>query len=273
MDAFPRTWLVIRSTCVWIFVYLGAKFMKHFASRSLTTVLALGLGLTSYSISSLAQDQTAPDPAVVKRPAKPARAQRAAKAPAPKATPTVPPANPQSAPPAPVAAATPGTVANRVMGRSAPGAPASSAVAADPRSPVALQGVGTFHGAGGWTLTAYGCFRTGTRLLCDFDAAPPRNHQVNANAFSRWVNLVDDGGKITGAHNAFFQATDGSQLNVAYAATDSPVRLFLEYDNVPANFTTVSLVHGRDRIQSVPVTAVNPTPPAGTAPATAKAPN
>src|SRR6202142_2667889 len=45
--------------------------------------------------------------------------------------------------------------------------PGSSA--GDPRAPVAGQGLGTFLWPGGWTLTAYGCFRTGNRLFCAFD--------------------------------------------------------------------------------------------------------
>jgi len=136
---------------------------------------------------------------------------------------------------------------------------------------VATQGLGTFLG-GGWTLTAYGCFRTGTRVLCDFDAAPPRNTQINARAFGAWVALVDDGGKITRPHNAFFQAADGSQLTVAYASTDSPLRLLMEYDNVAETYTSVALVHARDRIAGVPVTPADPSQPAGVIPARGAAP-
>jgi hypothetical protein len=134
--------------------------------------------------------------------------------------------------------------------------------AADPRRAVATQGVGTFLG-GGWTMTAYGCFRTGTRVLCDFDVTPPSNTQINAGAFGPWVNLADDGGKITRPHNAFFQAADGSQIAVGYAATDTPLRLLMEYDDIAERYTTVALVHGGNRIQGVSVTPADPNLPAG----------
>jgi len=121
-------------------------------------------------------------------------------------------------------------------------------------------------------MTVYGCFRTGTRVLCDFDVLPPYNLQIGAGAFGPWVALVDNGGKITRPHNAFFQAADGSQLNVAYASTDSPLRLLMEYDDVAANFTSVSLVHGTDKIAGVPVTPADPNLPAGAIQARAAAP-
>jgi hypothetical protein len=142
----------------------------------------------------------------------------------------------------------------------------------DPRSAVATQGLGTFLG-GGWTMTAYGCFRTGTRVLCDFDVLPPSNTGINAGAFGPWVALVDDGGKITAPHNAFFQAADGSQLTTAYADTSNPLRLLMEYDNVSPNFNSVALVHGADRIAGVPITPADPNVPEGTILARGAAPS
>ncbi len=167
---------------------------------------------------------------------------------------------------------TPGATTPRAMpastayGQSSPGA-----VAGDPRSAVATQGLGTFLG-GGWTVTAYGCFRSNTRVLCDFDVLPPHNTQIGAGAFMPWVHLVDDGGKITSPHNAFFQATDGSQLTVAYADVSNPLRLLMEYDDVAPNFNSVALVHGADRIQGVPITPADPDLPAGAIQARGAAP-
>lgn len=125
---------------------------------------------------------------------------------------------------------------------------------ADPRSAVAAQGVGTFLW-GDVTLTAYGCFRTGTRVLCDYDVTKRANQQLNAAWLANWgwVNIVDDGGKITPHHNAFFMAADGSQMADAYITSDQPVRFVTEYADVSPNFNSVSLVHGSDRIQAVPI--------------------
>jgi hypothetical protein len=140
----------------------------------------------------------------------------------------------------------------------------SSAPAGDSRTPVVGQGLGNFLW-GPWSLTAYGCFRTGTRIFCDFDAGSTNNVQAGANLWSG-VNLVDDGGKVTSRHNAFFLANDGTQMNNAYFSPGSPVRMIMEYDDVAQNYTSVSLVVGADRIRGVPVTPADPSQPAGTIP-------
>jgi hypothetical protein len=128
-------------------------------------------------------------------------------------------------------------------------------------------GVGSFLWPGGWTLTAYGCFRTDTRLFCDFDTTNTNNLAVNASIWSGagGVNVVDDGGKITIRHNAFFVGTDGSQFQTAYVSPQ-PVRFIIEYDDVDPRYTTVSLVLTTNRIKSVPVFAIDPSQPAGVFP-------
>jgi len=142
--------------------------------------------------------------------------------------------------------------------------------AGDSRAPVAGQGVGTFLWPGGWTLTAYGCFRTGTRLFCDFDTTNQNNLPANTSIWSGagGVNLVDDGGKITLRHNAFFVGEDGSQFQTAYISPQ-PVRFIIEYDDVDPRYTSISLVFVRDRIQRVPITPIDPSQPAGRMPARA----
>lgn len=139
--------------------------------------------------------------------------------------------------------------------------------AGDPRAPVGGLGVGSFVYAG-WTLAAYGCFRTGTRLFCDFDTSYTSNLQAATNIWGP-VNLVDDGGKITLRHNAFFVGDDGSQFQVAYLTANKPARFIIEYDDVNARYTTISLVCGRDQIQAVPITIMDQNTPAGTMPARA----
>jgi hypothetical protein len=143
----------------------------------------------------------------------------------------------------------------------APGSGARTApVSGDPRAPVVAQGVGTFQFRD-FTLTAYGCFRTGTRALCDFDATKQDSVQFNAEKLWYAVVLVDDGGRVTKRHAAYFVGDDGSQFPTAFLSTN-PVRFVMEYDNVSPQFTSVSLVNGRDRIQSVPVTAIDAGQPA-----------
>lgn len=136
------------------------------------------------------------------------------------------------------------------------------------RLPVSAQGVGTFLWPGGWTLIAYGCMRTGTRLFCDFDTTNQNNVQAATSIWSGGggVNLVDDGGKITPRHNAFFIGSDGTQFSTAYISPQ-PVRFIIEYDDVDQRYTSVSLVLGGNRIQGVPITTMDPSQPAGTIPA------
>jgi hypothetical protein len=148
--------------------------------------------------------------------------------------------------------------------------PSSSMSApADSRAPVSGRGVGTFL-AGPWTLIAYGCFRSGTRLFCDFDTTNQSNTGANSEIW-RPVSLVDDGGKITTRHNAFFVGDDGSQFSTAYLTAQKPARFIIEYDNVDQRYTSISLVCGRDQIQGVPISQMDPSQPAGTIPARASA--
>jgi hypothetical protein len=149
------------------------------------------------------------------------------------------------------------------------GANGNVSAPADSRTPVAGQGVGTFL-AGPWTLIAYGCFRSGTRLFCDFDTTNQSNTGANSEIW-RPVSLVDDGGKITTRHNAFFVGDDGSQFSTAYLTAQKPARFIIEYDNVDQRYTSISLVCGRDQIQAVPITQMDPSQPAGTIPARASA--
>jgi hypothetical protein len=171
-------------------------------------------------------------------------------------TPTTPPT---PKPAAKIAAAVPGTASNA--------APTAGSSTASNRAPVAAQGVGTFLWPGGWMITAYGCFRTGTRLFCDFDTINQNNLQAN-NSIWGAINLVDDGGKITQRHNSFFVGNDGSQFTTAYISMQ-PVRFIIEYDDVDQRYTSVSLVLGGNRIQGVPIVLIDPSQPAGTIPARA----
>src|SRR5271165_40954 len=163
------------------------------------------------------------------------------------------------------AAAVQGAAPGAAPGRSPVAAPRSYATGGDSRAPVAGQGLGTFL-FGDWTLIAYGCFRTGTRAFCDFDATKQRAVQARANTMWIGVRLVDDGGKVTARHNAFFVGEDGSQFPTAYVSTN-PVRMIMEFDNVSPNFNSVSLVQRSSRIQNVPITPADGNQPAGSIPA------
>jgi hypothetical protein len=156
------------------------------------------------------------------------------------------------------------TTSNPMSGMTSGGTSNNAAPSAgDSRAPVAGQGIGTFlfHT---WTLVAYGCFRSGTRLFCDFDTLNQNNVQANSSIWAP-VNLVDDGGKITRRHNAFFVGDDGSQFPTAYVTT-KPVRFVMEYDNVDQRYTSISLVLGKDQITGIPITVEDAVQSAGKIP-------
>jgi hypothetical protein len=133
------------------------------------------------------------------------------------------------------------------------------------RGAVGLQGVGSFLW-GDWTAVAYGCFRSGTRILCDFDVTKTNAQQANANQLWGGLNLVDDGGRVSARHNAFFLGDDGSQFQTGYMST-TPVRLLMEYDDVSATITHATLVLANQRVPNVAITSADPSQPAGTIPA------
>jgi hypothetical protein len=152
------------------------------------------------------------------------------------------------------AASTVGGLPSRMAGSAAP-APAAGAVSgANSRSSLATQGLGTFRGAD-YTLTAYGCYRTGTatRVLCDFDITKQRGAQANVAPFNNVV-VVDNGGKIVKRKDAYYMGQDGTHMPAAYLST-SPVRYVMEFDDVADSISSVSLVRGREQIQSVPISA------------------
>ena len=127
----------------------------------------------------------------------------------------------------------------------------NSSTGSNGRSALSVQGVGSFHWAD-FTLTAYGCSRVTTRILCDFDLTKQNNTAMDLRAFYN-IAVVDDGGKITARHDAYYLASDGTHMTNVYLSP-TPVRYIMEYDNIGANLSSVSLIFGNDRVQGVPIT-------------------
>ncbi|HKT48270.1 MAG TPA: hypothetical protein VJP87_12165, partial [Candidatus Acidoferrales bacterium] len=150
-----------------------------------------------------------------------------------------------------------------VAGNTQPGTTAGSSAGGNSRAAVTVPGIGSFRG-GDFTLTAYGCYRNGTRILCDFDLTKQNNAQSNTMPFYT-LTVVDDGGKITPRHDAYFLGADGTHMTTAFLS-QAPVRYIMEYDDVAANFMSVSLVNGSDQLQGVPIKPVDATQAAGTVP-------
>jgi hypothetical protein len=165
----------------------------------------------------------------------------------------------------PLSTVTPTSAVNSMT--QANGTGANMSAPAGSRAPVSGQGVGTFV-SGPWTLIAYDCLRSGTRLFCDFDTTNQNNTGANSEIWHP-VSLVDDGGKITTRHNAFFVGDDGSQFTTAYLTAQKPARFIIEFDDVDQRYNSISLVLGRDQIQGVPITQMDPSQPVGTIPARA----
>jgi hypothetical protein len=124
------------------------------------------------------------------------------------------------------------------------------------RSAVIVQGYHDFK-AGDFTLTSFGCFRSNlnNRVLCDFDVSRQTAGQLGANIWGQ-IAVVDDGGKVTYRHDAFFLFDDGSQAPSAYLSP-KPVRMIIEFDDINPRFANVSLVNGQDRAPGIPITMVD----------------
>jgi hypothetical protein len=102
-------------------------------------------------------------------------------------------------------------------------------------------------------MVVYGCYRTGTRVLCDFDLMKLNAAQVGVGPFAGIV-LVDDGGQISRRHDAYYMGTDGTRMQAAYVST-APVRYVMEFDNVGEQINSIALVHGSEQIKNVPISA------------------
>ena len=243
------------------------------AIASLTCSLVLAAGLLAAQTSTQSPS-TAAERAAARRAAAQAAAAKRAAARTGSARATTraagrPTANSSTSPaqtaPAASQLTSSGAPSGTVPSRTQPGAATSGNSPRSATSGSYTSGLGTFL-AGQWTLTAYGCYRSGARLFCDFDLSSRNNSQANANLYYP-VKLVDDGGRMTARHTAFYLGTDGSQLSNVFVSSGSPVRMIMEYDNVPQSDSSVSLVFRTDRIEGVPVTAANSGPSAGTIPA------
>jgi hypothetical protein len=167
---------------------------------------------------------------------------------------------------APAGRALPATM---VGGTSAAGG--VSSYASNQRGAVTIAGTGSFVW-GDWMLVAYGCYRTGTgtRVLCDFDASKQNGVQANVNQMWQGLNLVDGSGRVVQRHSAFFLGDDGSQFDTGYVSA-TPIRMFIEYDDVSPNVTSATLVQGQNRVQGVAIQAIDPNAPPGAVPARAAA--
>lgn len=80
----------------------------------------------------------------------------------------------------------------------------------------------------------------GSRAHCDFDATRQNSGQIGNNIWYT-VGLVDNGGRVTNRHTAYYLGDDGSQFNTAFLST-TPVRFIMEYDNVAETVTTISMI-------------------------------
>jgi hypothetical protein len=129
------------------------------------------------------------------------------------------------------------------------------------------QGLGSFPGCCGYNLTAYSCLRNNSQILCDFDVTNQGNIQANAEVIYRDFHLVGTSGRVFGRSNAYFVDTNGSPFTVSQLSSGTAVRYVMVFDNVPNEYSSVSLAQGQTLIQGVQLTS----PQAAPAPAVATA--
>lgn len=140
--------------------------------------------------------------------------------------------------------------ANTAAGKT-PAAPATPS-AGNGRPAPNVQGMGSFMG-GGWKLNIYACYRGGNRLLCDFDllAVNGTSGQTDTAPFYT-LAVVNDGGKVTQRHDAYFVATDGSRLNRGFFSS-TPLRYVMEFDSFGQAPASVTMSNGGQIVKNVPV--------------------
>jgi hypothetical protein len=140
--------------------------------------------------------------------------------------------------------------------------PASSGANAGPSVP--SVGIGSFKGSD-VVLTAYGCFRAGAIVLCDFDVTKQNSAAFKASVLWSSLGLRDDSGRVAKRYDAFFLASDGTRQPLTTLSTN-PVRLIMEFTDVDAQLSTVSLVNGQEQILGVSIDMADPGQPEGTVP-------
>lgn len=111
----------------------------------------------------------------------------------------------------------------------------------------------------------YSCFRSGASVLCDFDVTNQGNAQANAKVIYSDLRIVGSGGRIFPHSQAFFVDTDGSQFGTSYISAGNRVRMVMQFENIPASYSTVTLVQAANRVQNVTISSQEP----GTSPQTA----
>jgi hypothetical protein len=136
--------------------------------------------------------------------------------------------------------------------------------AADAGSSVPSPSIGSFKGSD-VVLTAYGCFRTGAVVLCDFDVTKQNSAPFKASVLWSSLGLRDDSGRVSKRHDVFFLADDGTRQPLTTLSTN-PVRLIMEFTEVDAQLSSVSLVNGQEQISGVPIDMTDPGQPEGTVP-------
>jgi hypothetical protein len=233
-----------------------------------TTVVTCAMFFVGSAAAAQTTDNPKPVPAAKAHPASKPAAAAAPKKPA-VAPPPAPKVSTNSAQPAagkPASPSSPATApATATIPQAAPVLPGPGVPAtvqptgqADSRGAVQVQGLHDFIG-GQQTLTVYGCFRSATRAFCDFDLAFRSNQQFNA-ANALGLRLSDDSGKPFTRHNAFFVASDGSRMPAVEVGPDTPRRLIMEFDDIPANAQSVALSWRADTFRGIPISTVEDEP-------------
>jgi hypothetical protein len=167
------------------------------------------------------------------------------------------PSNPTQNGAAPCNAAAPGRPGYPGRGQTAAAPCNSTSQGQDNRQPLnaADEGIGNFPGGGGYNMTLYSCFRSGSQVLCDFDVWNQHNVLASARNIYGDLRLVNSSGRMFPHNDAFFVDTDGSQFDASQIMPGNKVRLIMVFNNVPASLTNVSLAQGPTIVQGVGITA------------------
>jgi hypothetical protein len=84
------------------------------------------------------------------------------------------------------------------------------------------------------------------------------NTQANANQLYRDFQIVGASGRPFGRAEAHYIDTDGSRFDTSHFTGGNTVRYIMQFEGVPASYTTVTLVTGQTKISGVQISAREP---------------
>jgi len=106
--------------------------------------------------------------------------------------------------------------------------------------------------------------RRDAQVLCDFDVTNSGSAQANSRSIYFDLRMVSTSGRVFPRTDAFFVDGDGTPFTDSLITAGNRVRLVMVFEGIPDSYSIVTLAHGNDVVQGVPIAAQQPAPGAAT---------